>query len=61
MNKADRESMAAFGKEAIKLYKFLAEFGDENCYSVSLQRIYQRLSVGITAKIECQVETLRRS
>jgi hypothetical protein len=31
-----------------------------SCYSVSLQRIYQRLSVGITANVECQVETLRR-
>jgi hypothetical protein len=48
--------MGAFGKEAIKLCKFLAEFGDESC---CLQRIYQRL-VGITANIECQVETLRR-
>jgi hypothetical protein len=52
--------MGAFGKEAIKLCKFLAEFGDESCYSVTLQRIYQRLSVGIIANIEFQVETLRR-
>jgi hypothetical protein len=28
---------------------------------MSLQRIYQRLSVGITANNECQVDTLRRS
>jgi hypothetical protein len=56
INKTDRanlcffavESMGAFGKEAIKLCKFLAEFGDESCYSVSLDRIYQRLSVGMT-------------
>jgi hypothetical protein len=37
--------MGAFGKEAINLCKFLAEFGDESCYVVSLQRIYQRLSI----------------
>jgi hypothetical protein len=56
------ESMGAFGKEAIELCKLLAEspIEDERCSSVSLQRIYQRLSVGITANIECQVETLRR-
>jgi hypothetical protein len=42
--------MGAFGKEAIQLCIFLAEFGDESCYSVSLQRIYQRPSVRITAK-----------
>jgi hypothetical protein len=52
--------MGAFGKEAIQLCILLAEFGDESCNSVSLQRIYQRPSVGITANIECQVETLRR-
>jgi hypothetical protein len=44
------------GKEAIELCKFLAEL-EMRVVLVSLQRIYQRLSVGITANIECQVET----
>jgi hypothetical protein len=33
---------------------------DQSCYLVSLQRIYQRLSLEITANIECQEEILRR-
>jgi hypothetical protein len=31
------ESMGAFGKEATKLCKFLAKFGDESCYSVGFK------------------------
>ena len=53
------ESLGAFGKEAIKLCKYLAKYTLNDFYSIEIQRIYQRLSVSITANIERQVKAYK--
>ena len=50
------ESLGAFGEEARKLCKYLANYTLNDLYCIEIQRIYQRLSVSITANIERQTQ-----